>query len=132
MTAKQQLYVDAYDGNQVQSAKRAGISVSYAKRIHNDPEFVHVQKILADRIIVERKATILDRQGLQEFWTDLTANAEKDADKLKASELLAKSETMFTNRTEVRYPDQIHYTPEQRETLRELAIARAKKELAGV
>jgi len=129
MTARQQSYVDAYDGNMTTSAKRAGISISYAKRLHNDPQFTHVQQALIDRTIVERADIIKDRQGLQEFWTDLMISAPKDSDKLKASELLAKSHTMFTNKTEVSYPDQNEYTPEEREMLRKLAVKRAKEEL---
>jgi len=132
LTPKQQKYVDTFDGNVLASSKRAGISLTYAKRLHNDPQFPHVQRALADRILVERKDTILDRQGLQEFWTNLMVAGERDSDRLKASELLAKSLTMFTNRTEVSYPDQIHYTPEQREMLRELAIQRAKQELGRI
>lgn len=126
LTEKQQKYVDVFNGNVLASAKEAGITEVYAYKLHNDPKYPHVQDALEKRCIVERKASILTRQQLQEFWTRMTSEAERDKDKLKASELLARSEAMFIEKHEVTYPDAIKYTEAEKLELKRLAIERMR------
>lgn len=102
LTAKQQRFVDAFDGNATDAAIKAGYSKKSAALIGNE----NLRKPLIVRAIKAREQkriapAIWDREKRQEFWT-ATANDETIDIKarLKASELLGRSEADFIERVQ--------------------------------
>ena len=103
MTPKQQRFIEAYDGNATRAAIQAGYSektaCSIGERLLRN---VDIKEAILKR---ERNRTmdiIATREERQSFWTGIMRNAEeKTTDRLKASELLAKSEGDFLDRCEV-------------------------------
>lgn len=109
-TSKQQKFIDLYEGNGTKAAREAGytgdentLAVAAKKLLRNG-------KILAaikEREIKspEGKATakrIASREDRQAFWTKILEDDNKDMkDRLKASELLGRSQADFTDRVEV-------------------------------
>ena len=119
LTVKQRKYVDCYDGNIKDSAKRAGISYQYAKELHTKTYYRHILYALQSRNDAQSKKDIADRQERQAFWTKVFRGEEsqptitgtdtegnpivtdippKMPDRLKASELLARSEADFVDK----------------------------------
>lgn len=99
LTTKQQRFVDAFDGNASQAAKIAGYAhsdVAGTRLLRN----VKVATAIRDREKIRINPNIKSRTERQQFWSNLMDTAEKDADKLKASELLGKSEADFTDNIE--------------------------------
>lgn len=104
LSARKQKFVDAYAGNATEAAIAAGLSKKTAKaagsRMFNDAD---VQAAIRARDKEAAKASIATRQQRQQFWTKvLLAENEKMADRLKASELLGRSEADFTDKMEVK------------------------------
>jgi len=108
LTAKQQRFVDAYDGNATQAAIAAGYSEKTAAFI--GAENLKKPKILAEiktRETVRRTPMIASREERQALWTKIMRDkGEKTQDRLRASELLGKSEADFIERQEISGPDQ--------------------------
>lgn len=96
-TVKQRRYIDCYNGDIPSSAKEAGISYVYAKELHTKTCYAHIAEALKGRNDTRSQSNIKNRQERQEFWSSLMGTAEKDSDKLKASELLGRSEADFTD-----------------------------------
>ena len=123
LTAKQQAFVDVHRGNTTEAATIAGISRGYASQLMMDvakssiPESsLAVQEAI--KVRNEDNPAIADRQERQEFWTSVQrGDKQKDkavdiengietqveripslAERIKASELLAKSELDFTEK----------------------------------
>jgi len=105
LTVKQQALVDAYDGDAKAAAKAAGMSYGYARILltkHNK-----VREAIRNRQDTEvRPPNIATRQERQKFWTE-TMNSEEAAmrDRLRASELLGRSEADFTENVSHRFPE---------------------------
>ena len=97
LTDKQRRYVDCYDGDIKNSAKKAGISYQYARELHTKTYYAHVQEAIKNRNDEVSIGHIMSRQERQVFWTKMALKSEKDSDKLKASELLGRSEADFTD-----------------------------------
>jgi len=123
----QQMFADHYngEGTGTQSAIKAGYSPksahATASRLLNHSEVIQYlnnrKEIEADEVMLERKAIIMSRQERQEFWSAV-ANGDinetqvvggvaivvkaKMNDRLKASELLGRSEADFTENTNVK------------------------------
>ena len=103
LTKKQQRFVDVYDGDTQRAAVMAGISYAYARQLvcnlqtsANRKSALAVQKAIKEREIKENRVKIASRQQRQQFWTELMTDDEReDSTRLKASELLAKSELDF-------------------------------------
>lgn len=100
LTAKQQKFVEAYNGN----ATEAAISAGYAK---NSAEVTGCRLLRNAKIVEQiqarqdkpRSLRILTREERQNFWTRVALGEEGDPDmkdRLKASELLGRSEADFT------------------------------------
>ena len=93
MTPKQKRFIEHYTGNATKAAIAAGYSEKTAYRIGAEL----LQKTSVSEAIQERESqrlseAIASREDRQEFWSAIMRNAEeKTADRLKASELLAKS-----------------------------------------
>ena len=102
-TIKQQRFIDFYDGNLTASAKKAGISVSYAKKIVSNSTLL---ELIREREKERTKGPIATRQERQEFWTDTMRNTDIDIrDRSKASELMGRSEADFTDKKIISDPD---------------------------
>lgn len=106
MTDKQQFFVQEYlkDFNATQAAIRAGYSKKTAGAIGAEnltkPE---IQEAL-QKAMSERTSTLVaDRQARQEFWTRTMYDETEDTkQRLRASELLGKSEGDFTERQKIK------------------------------
>lgn len=105
MNQKQQAFCEAYlvSGNATEAAKAAGYSPRTARSIGQRLlTYVDIQDYLRQRnaeINAENIATI---EEVRRFWTATMRKTEaKQADRLKASELLAKTLGAFLPRMEV-------------------------------
>ena len=104
LTVKQQRFVDFYDGNATDAARKAG----YKGNPHSIEQvgFENLRKpeIVKALRLREKKAinpNIMSREERQTFWTKMIETSERDSDKLRASELLGKSEGDFLDRLQV-------------------------------
>ena len=123
LTVKQQRFIAIYDGNLTASAKKAGISVSYAKKIVSDSALL---ELIREREKERIKGPIATREERQEFWTKVLLGKDQEpevisynsngnavivnvppkmSDRLKASELLGRSEADFTDKKIISDPD---------------------------
>lgn len=98
LTVAQKRFVDVFDGDIKASAKAAKISLKQAKVYFSAPRFAHVREAIQTRDQYEQKDVVWDRKQRQEFWTKMARTARKDSDRLRASELLGKSEADFTEK----------------------------------
>lgn len=114
---KQQKFVDAYDGNAHQAALAAGYSPKTAQ-VQASRLLTNVKVIAAIKAREEkpRSRRIATREDRQAFWTNVMNGNEKDIafkegekieidvqmkDRLKAAELLGRSEADFTDNTNI-------------------------------
>lgn len=104
MTDRMRAFVDAYAGDATKAARSAGYTGSDATlrvtacNLMKDPR---ISEAIKGRQETQSKATIATRQERQELWTALLRDPEVDMrDRLKASELLGKSEADFTEKVE--------------------------------
>lgn len=102
LTVKQQRFVDAYDGNATKAAIAAGYSEKTARRIgQKNMTKVDILTELKNRETLRRTPLIATREERQAFWTATMRNVKAEMrDRLKASELLGKSEADFVDRVE--------------------------------
>ncbi len=100
LTDKQQKFIDLYDGNATRTATACGyVSPSTAGRrcLLN----VQICAEIKRKREKEIAPLVANRQERQEFWTDMMRNPEeKSNDRMRASELLGKSEGDFLDRVE--------------------------------
>ena len=107
LTVKQQAFVEAYCGNATEAALQAGYSPKTAAFIGAE----NLKKPKINVAIKEREdkrlsPLIAKREERQEFWTSMMRDkTRKDDIRLKASELLAKSEGDFLERRELTGPN---------------------------
>jgi phage terminase small subunit len=101
LTAKQQTFVDGYAGNGTDAARKAGYAGSdnvLAQVARENLRKPHVAAAIEARQARENRPLIKDRQALQEFWSRAMDDDEQDIRaRLKASELLGKSQAASTN-----------------------------------
>ena len=103
LTTKQARFVDAYCGNATEAALVAGYSPKTAAFIGAE----NLKKPKISAAIKERETQrnaplIATREERQAFWTKImNSQSEETRDRLKASELLGKSEADFTEKREV-------------------------------
>ncbi|MDD5476880.1 MAG: terminase small subunit [Candidatus Omnitrophica bacterium] len=105
LTSRQKKFVDLYEGNATKAAIKAGYSKRTAYSIGQEnlkkPEVI---KALQEREKKETGPLIADRIERQQFWTSVLrgkigkVRKVKMNDRLKASELLGKSEADFTEK----------------------------------
>ena len=102
ITDKQAKFISEYtkDFNATQAAIRAGYSPKTAYSIGQRLlKNVEVQAAMKEH----RKKFIADRETRQKFWTDTMQDKDEDMkNRLRASELLAKSECDFIERAEIK------------------------------
>lgn len=106
LTTKQRRFVEAYDGNATQAAIAAGYSQKIARQMGqvNMTKRVILAEIKA-REVVRCTPLIASRAERQQFWSSVMRDKEQQMrDRLKAAELLGKSEADFVERQEVSGP----------------------------
>ena len=127
---KLQTFVDVFDGDANKAADIAGISQQYGRRLVMDsvaagiqPKCLEVQEAIKQRQATEQRGTIADRAERQRFWTDIQRGKLTDvvifdgvevdcrestlAVRMKASELLGKSELDFGERRQTDASDEL-------------------------
>ena len=109
MTHKQSIFIAEYlkDMNATQAAIRAGYSPKTAYSIGQRLlKNVEVSQAINSAMKERKSALIAKRQERQEFWTLVMRDNDTDMkQRLKASELLAKSECDFIERHEITTSD---------------------------
>lgn len=116
LTTKQQRFVDFYDGNALDACRKAGYTnpIEMSRKITQNST---IMSLIASREAKRKKSTIATREERQEFWTQVyrgeltqpvvVGMGEKQQvveippsmrDRLKAAELLGKSEADFTDK----------------------------------
>ena len=103
LTTRQRRFVEAYDGNATQAAIAAGYSEKTARFMGR--ENLTKPYILAEiksRETVRCTPLIASRAERQQFWSSVMRDKEQQMrDRLKAAELLGKSEADFVERQEI-------------------------------
>lgn len=103
LTAKQRRFVDAYDGNGTQAAIAAGYSPKTARAIAKENlTKPHILAEIKSREVVRSTPLIASRAERQQFWSSVMRDKDQQMrDRLKAAELLGKSEADFVERQEI-------------------------------
>ena len=107
LNARQRAFVEAYCGNATEAALEAGYSKRTARSIGQALlTKIDIQDALKEREDKRLASLIATREERQRFWTTLMRDEDrKEVDRLKASELLAKSEGDFLERRELTGPN---------------------------
>ena len=97
LTAKQQRFVSAYNGNATEAMIAAGYSKkSAASNVDKILKNTEIQAAIQNREKERNSAAIATREERQAFWTAIMRDDEVDLrDRLRATELLGKSEGDF-------------------------------------
>ena len=104
LSVKQRRFVEAYDGNATAAAIAAGYSPKTARvQGHKNITKDNILEAIQSRENKRLKSTILTREERQAFWSDIIRSEDEKniMAKLKASELLSKSEGDFLDRHEL-------------------------------
>lgn len=110
LTPKQELWIDEYikTNDYTTASRNAGYSgnndnlraIGYQNSLKFKELLQERRKELSKEI---KKNTIASLEEIQEFWTSVYKNKDvKDTDRLKASELLAKSKGGFIEKREIK------------------------------
>ena len=109
LTIKQQRFVDFYDGNATDAARKAGYKGNANTLGQVGDENLKKPKlaqIIQKREQERAKGPIATREERQEFWTNTMRNTDIDIrDRSKASELMGRSEADFTDKKIISGPD---------------------------
>ena len=132
LTIKQQAFVDAYQGNIKDAAVIAGLSEGYCARLMMDvmkrnaePSALAVQAAIRARQAPERAVRVKTRQQRQEYWSNMIDDPEaSEAGKLRASELLGKSEGDFLD-------VKVDATPQSLADIAAITQSRKRKRIAS-
>ncbi len=105
MKQKHQTFCEAYllSGNAADAARKAGYSEKCARSVGQRLlTYADIKEYLEQRNAEIRAANTADMEEVRQFWTStMRSTGAKDADRLKASELLAKTYGAFLERAEV-------------------------------
>jgi hypothetical protein len=105
---RQLKFIAIYDGNGTDSARKAGYKGSdnvLAQMARHLLRNTHIRKLITGRQERELNPQIANRQERQSFWTSTMKSQLVDiGDRLKASELLGRSEADFTENHRVGDP----------------------------
>lgn len=100
-----QAFVEAYDGNATKAAIAAGVPQrSAAQQGAKWMRMAKIKEAIRNRADSRQQTEqrILTREDRQRFWSQMVTKAGvKDADRLKASELLGRSEADFTDTSRI-------------------------------
>jgi len=105
LTQKNKMFADAYAGDSNEAADIAGIGRDHGRRLVQSvtsasitPSAIAVQERIKTREDTEVRPGVANRQRRQRFWTEsMDDGALSMADRLRASELLGKSEADFVD-----------------------------------
>ena len=97
LTVRQERFVEAYNGNATQAMIDAGFSKkSAASNVDKILKNTEIQAAIQNREKERNSAAIATREERQTFWTSVLRDPETELrDRLRASELLGKSEGDF-------------------------------------
>ena len=103
LTVRQQAFVNAYTGNAAEAARQAGYSAktaySIGQELLNKPEIVDAIRGRAEEA---QKPLIATRKQRQKFWSEVMLDPSQEMQhRLKAAELLGKSECDFSERLQI-------------------------------
>jgi phage terminase small subunit len=101
LTTKMARFVDAYDGNATEAARKAGYKQpkSQGQRLLTN---VDIEGAIRRREEKRNAPLIADRRERQMFWTEGMRNTKLSmSERIKHSELLGRSEADFTDRKQV-------------------------------
>jgi hypothetical protein len=91
-------YIAVYDGDVEKAADVAGLSYGYCRNLMTKCDIL---KVIEDRNVATNSPLIATRQRRQEFWTETMEDDKGEMkDRLRASELLGKSEADFTEKVD--------------------------------
>ena len=103
LTVRQQAFVNAYTGNATEAAIKAGYSpdsahVQGVRLLKND----NIMAAIRARNEEAQKPLIATREQRQKFWSEVMLDPEQEMQhRLKAAELLGKSECDFSERLQI-------------------------------
>lgn len=101
LTDRQQKFIACYAGNATEAAEMAGYSAAERAGVRNMKD-VRICQAIEERRAKELTPQIASRQERQKFWTDTMRDTAEDIrNRLKAAELLGKSEADFTENRNV-------------------------------
>jgi len=103
LTYKQQKFVEAYSGNATEAARIAGYKGNYHQLAvigNQNLNKLYIKEVIEARDQSTRNKRIADREEIQEFWTD-EMRAAKGKEKIRASELLCRSQGGFIDNVKV-------------------------------
>ncbi len=97
LTTKQKRFVECFDGNATEAMIAAGYSAkSAASNVDKILKNTEIQAAIQNREKERNSAAIATREERQTFWTAILRDPETELrDRLRASELLGKSEGDF-------------------------------------
>jgi len=136
LTAKQKRFVEFYDGNGTETARKAGYKGN--DNTLNQVAIENLRKPMILEAIEKRESErlsegILDREKRQVFWSKVIEDEnQKMPDRLRASELLGKSEADFIDKQEIDIENSINIgvirLPELKPEGAEVEVLTHKKE----
>lgn len=101
LTSKQLKFIELYGGNGTEAARLAGYAgddATLATVAYENMRKPEIRAAIKRRGRAELEPLIATRKARQKFWAKVMMNADtRMADRLKASELLGKSEADFTD-----------------------------------
>jgi phage terminase small subunit len=104
LTDKQKKFVAVYEGNATEAARLAGYKGSDETLRQVGSENLtkpHILSLIQNRNNKEINKMIATREERQQFWSSIMRNEQSEMrDRLKASELLGKSQADFTEKVE--------------------------------
>jgi phage terminase small subunit len=108
LTPKQRRFIEAYSGNGTEAARLAGYKGTDAvlgQVAYENLRKPEIAAAIKAREETESRALIANRAARQEFWTSVMRGTLGDSEvdmsaRLKASELLGRSEADFTDKQE--------------------------------
>ena len=103
LTEKQRKFVEYYDGNATQAAVNAGYSKKSATITgHENLRKPNIMAAIAARQSKRDSKHIMNREERQALWTSMAADESRDDQvRLRASELLGRSECDFVDRHKI-------------------------------
>jgi len=101
LTVKQQRFVDFFDGNATDAARKAGYKSAELSGLRNIRN-VRIAKAIKKREKKRNRKKIATREERQQLWTEFARNEDVAIrDRLKALELLGRSECDFIDKKEI-------------------------------
>jgi len=105
LTTKQQRFVDFYEGNATEACRKAGYKGSnhtLEQVAYENLRKPYIISAIESRERLSKEKVIMDRESRQELWTMIALDKEERTEtRLRASELLGKSEGDFIDRHEL-------------------------------